>query len=515
MIMYEMTLSIDFGEVGNRPVRSPFRVRLDAGPLVELISAAADAHRIYELLLIDRPGDVWDYVWVLLDEIPKLVAHRVARARQAAPSDFAGGASSWPADRIPLKEFDKLFFWAWDDTEPEDEAWLNHRDSAVMQAFSRQALSIVRAAQSRLDWNDHLLRHVTSRVRSGDHSYCYLDRDVARAKSRELPPNETQHTPGFYKKLSEVMRDPSLASVAYRADGDFQVLRMMATEQRRRATRTGHEAGNALHMSALVNHKISNEAWDSEIWLFDEGLAQGDLFIEGGGLGGGNLKALVESHHRVPGRFILSARDEGSIAGFEKASGDGWVLYSKQNPDTRRLALQRIEDRRRNPAGAVLSFSDHGASIFGHDKSVVLVGAEVSPEARQTVAAVIVDWQRFGGDPLLVVIGDTAPLDLAGCKDVLPAPADSADDAAMANWLYAELSRTRPWLDVVIALRAPGWAQTALARLARHPDGPWPCYVVATEGQSGLNVDHLLVGDLTQALREAHQRAVSTRPRIL
>lgn len=515
MIIYEMAVSVDFGDVGHRNDKQPFRIRLDAAPLAELIRAADGAHRIYELLLIDRPGDVWDYVWVLLDKIPKLVAHRVARARQDARPNREDGAHPWPDDRIPFKVFDDLFYWAWDDTEPEDEAWLNHRDSALMRSFARQALSIVRAAQSRLDWNDHLLRHVTSCVRSGKHSFCYLDRDVARAKSRELPPSEAQHTPGFYKKLSEVIRHPDLASVAYRADGDYRVLRMMATEQRRRATRTGHEAGNALHVSALVNHKISNEAWDSEIWFFEEGLAHGDLFIEGGGLGGGNLKALVESHHRAPGRFILSARDEGSIAGFEKTSGDGWVLYNKQSPDTRRLALQRIEDRRRNSAGAVLSFSDPGASIFGHEKSVVLVGAEVSPEARQTLAAVIVDWQRFGGDPLLVVIGDTAPFDLAGCKGVLSAPADSADDAATASWLFAELLRARPWLDVVIALRAPGWAQRALAERARHPDGPWPCYVVATEGQSRLSVDHLLEGDLTQALREAHQRAASTRSRVL
>lgn len=82
---------------------------------------------------------------------------------------------------------------------------------------------------------------------------------------------------------------------------------------------------------------------------------------------------------------------EGRIAGFEKEYGEGWVLYRKQSPDARRQALQRIEDRRRNPAGTVLSFSDNGASIFVHEKSVVLVGAEVSSEARQSLAAVIAD----------------------------------------------------------------------------------------------------------------------------
>ena len=170
----------------------------------------------------------------MLEAAAQRVADRVARARRGVQPNGADRTHPWPADRVPFKVFDSLFYWAWDDTEPEDEAWLNHRDSALMRSFSQQALSIVRAAQSRLEWNDHLLRHVVSRVKSGGHPYCYLDRDVAREKSREMSPNEAQHTPGFYKKLSQLLRDADLASVAYRAGGDYRVLRMMATEQRRR-----------------------------------------------------------------------------------------------------------------------------------------------------------------------------------------------------------------------------------------------------------------------------------------
>jgi hypothetical protein len=515
MIMYEMALSINFGEVGHRGNQQPFRVRLDAAPLVELIRATDDAHRIYELLLIDRPGDVWDYVWVLLDEIPKAVARRVAHARQTARPDGEGSSRPWPEDRVPFNTFDGLFYWATYDTDPEDEAWLLNRDADPMRSFVKHLLSVVRAAQRRLEWNDHLLRHVVSRVRSAEHPYCFLDRGVALSESRELPPNAAQHTPAFYRKLDGLLRDPDLASVAYRANGDYRVLRMMATEQRRRATLTGHEPGHAMHLSALVNNRISNEAWESEIWLFDEGLAHGDLFIEGGGLGGGNLKVLLDSRHRAPSKFILSTRDEGSIAGFTVESGDGWVLYSKENSDSRRMALQRIEDRRKNPVGAVLSFSDNGATIFGHEKSVVLVGAEVSSEAREVLAAVIADWQRCGGEPLVVVIGDAARFDLAGCNDVVSVPADSVDEAALARWLRSELLRARPWLDVLIALRAPGWARRALAEQAQHATRPWPCYVVVTEGQSGLDAAHVLEGDLTRVLREAHERAASKRPRLL
>ena len=197
-----------------------------------------------------------------------------------------------------------------------------------------------------------------------------------------------------------------------------------------------------MHSSALVNHRINNEAWESEVWFFEEGLAHGDLFIEGGGLGGGNLKALVESHHRSPGKFILSARDEGSIAGFAKDLGDGWVLYSKQSSDRRRVALQRIDHRRSSKLGAVLSFEDSGATIFDYDKCVVMVGDDVSTAARGALASVVAEWQRAGGDPLLVVIGDTAPFDLAGCQGVVNVPADASDDKSLARWLLAALQQS-------------------------------------------------------------------------
>ncbi|NWG85942.1 MAG: hypothetical protein HXY26_00240, partial [Hydrogenophilaceae bacterium] len=314
---------VDFGEVGFRNSKHRFRVRLESRPLMQLIEAADNAHRVYELLLIDRPGDIWAYTSVVLDELPPGVASRVARAREKCAPRSEGQIHAWPEGTMPFQDFDELFYWAWDDTEPEDEAWLNYRNSSVMHAYAEQSLAIVRAAQSRVDWNDHLLRHVVSRVRAGKHSYCYLDRRVALAKCQESIPNEPSHTPAFYKKLGDLLRDGELASVAYRANGDYRVLRMMATEQRRRAVRTGHAVGNALHLSALVNYTVDNEAWDSRIWFFSEGLAPGDLFIEGGGLGATTVKELIEEHGRRLGNHILSARDEGEIAGFDKELGDG------------------------------------------------------------------------------------------------------------------------------------------------------------------------------------------------
>ncbi len=58
MTAYKAEFKIDFGEVGYWDARRPFRICLDASPLAALIRHAEIAHRVYELLLIERPGDV-------------------------------------------------------------------------------------------------------------------------------------------------------------------------------------------------------------------------------------------------------------------------------------------------------------------------------------------------------------------------------------------------------------------------------------------------------------------------
>jgi hypothetical protein len=84
MTAYQTELTVDFGEVGYRDSKEAFSVCLDAHALSELIEHARNAHRVYELLLIDRPGDVWDYVRVAPMSTPRRVADRVQHAREKA-----------------------------------------------------------------------------------------------------------------------------------------------------------------------------------------------------------------------------------------------------------------------------------------------------------------------------------------------------------------------------------------------------------------------------------------------
>jgi hypothetical protein len=314
-----------------------------------------------------------------------------------------------------------------------------------------------------------------------------------------------------------LLGDPELTSVAYRADGDYRILQMMATEQRRRADRTGHPVGCALYESALVNSKISNKAWDSEIWFYEEGLAHGDLFIQGYGLGEGSVRALVEGHGRVPGRYILSSQDEGDISGFEAQAGDGWVLYRKKDPDTRRVGLEKIEPRRQSELGPVLKFGGPGTTLFEYDKTVVVVGDGVDAAARTALATSVAEWQQHGGDPVLIVQGETEPFDLGGCRDVFMAPAQPASigQDTPGTWLWHTLKRVRPWVDVILALDAPPWAVEVLADRIKNAEGPWVPWVVATAGVQNLKADLTLTGDLSHALLDARKRARAWRSRVL
>lgn len=94
MTVYRAELEIDFGKVGYWNSGALFRIRLDASPLTDLIRDTTDAHRVFELLLIDRPGDVWDYVQVIPEDVPAGVANRIARASVGPTNDWARGSTA-------------------------------------------------------------------------------------------------------------------------------------------------------------------------------------------------------------------------------------------------------------------------------------------------------------------------------------------------------------------------------------------------------------------------------------
>ncbi len=76
----------------------PFRVRLHSHALAHLMNDALHSIRVYELMSIRRPGDVWNYVWVEAVEVPPRVEDWVREKTAWGHKSF-----------VTFKKFDGMF----------------------------------------------------------------------------------------------------------------------------------------------------------------------------------------------------------------------------------------------------------------------------------------------------------------------------------------------------------------------------------------------------------------------
>jgi hypothetical protein len=106
---------------GARNTTFRFHVTLDPIAIAVLVEVALAGLRIYELMMIRRPGDILKYLWVRFGEVPDRVIER-RQSRFIRLQEY----QRWPEGMMPFEEFSGMFFWAGDDTEEEDECWLGY-----------------------------------------------------------------------------------------------------------------------------------------------------------------------------------------------------------------------------------------------------------------------------------------------------------------------------------------------------------------------------------------------------
>ncbi len=502
MTSHDLTLRIDFGKVGYHSSKEAFCVTLEATPLAELIADARNVYRLYELFLIERPGDVWDYVNVHPEALPSRVQEAVTKAHAEADPRYKQ-PHPWPQDRLPLSVFDTLFSWQYDDTYPEAETWLQHRNAPIMQNFADQLLGLVGTARVELrNRNDPLRHHVVKRIESRQHAYAYEARAEAIHQCRKRGPHEAGFTESFYRQLASLLAERELASVAFRGTGDWRTMRMIATAQRKRAEATGHDCTLALNAAALTEAKINNTAWESRIALHDEGLAFGDLFIDTEGIGN-NTKKVVEAGYRGRPRRILCERNHGPIRDYEMESGDGYCLYRRTESYGYRLGLDLIAERRPFATQPVFKFADEGKTVYSHEHGLIVVGQAIDHATRSALSPFIAHWQTANPRTRLLVQGDAAPFQRAGCK-AIQMPEDAA---AASEWLTSLLYGDLRWIDVLIGLALPAGADELLAHYLSQQNGPWDAFVVTSGATRHLHVDHALEGDLAALFANAGRLA--------
>ena len=291
-----MTLTPSTFEVDLRDSPQPLAVKLDAAPLERLLADAEDGYRLYELALVQRPGDLWEYLEVVPLHVPAPLAARLDLARTTARK----AGETWPDQCIPFGAFDREVRG---EKGEASEAWAEACAGDDARAFVQE-----------------LFERLPPRgTGAGPHPFSCLAREHAIAASRRHPPNAPAHTEGFYAKVAELILEPDVDSVSVRGLGDHRLLRMLCDRQRERED---------FEISATTEREANNLEWGAHVAYYFEDIGQGFLFVQDGASSGRSVKDLVETYTKLgPGGLILSSRDEGDITGFARESGDGWYLY--------------------------------------------------------------------------------------------------------------------------------------------------------------------------------------------
>lgn len=509
-----LTLTLDFGIVGYHYEREPFRVRVDAEAFEALIADARNAWRVYELTLIQRPGDVWDYVWVTPEAVPRRVAEQIESARAAAMPRF-GKVHPWPEGKVPFAVFDRFFYAAGDDTTPDSDAWFGGRGGPT--SLVRDLYERAQVALAELDGNDVLLRHELQLARTHTHWCSLQDRTGALERVRDsfYAPQPPKFTPAFYEQLSKLFDDPDLVSVAFRGKGDWALMRMLCNEQRRRAEATGHHLIHALHLSLSSDYRAGVDAWGAWVYFHYEGLAHGDLFIEDEGCGSSSVKELIEKHRRCP-RVVLVATADFEIAGYRRETGEGWVMFRRIEPTTRRANMELIARFRDPHHLPVFKFDGLGGAVYAFERGLLVLGESLSGDALAAAASVIETWRQRGGELLVISAGDTLTFESAGIAAVefVPDALHDAGDNERREWIADLLREHQPWIDVALLLTAPEWLSRAVHAVLDERSSPWRPWVVATIGTAGTTADRVLATDPAAELRDALTRAAAYKPKL-
>ncbi|WP_395743497.1 ankyrin repeat domain-containing protein [Prosthecobacter sp.] len=313
----------------------PFHVELLRDTLHTLVADARQCHRLYELMMIRRPGDVLKYLWVRVINVPRSVA---SRCRDAADRQ-------WPAGCLPLLKFDSFFYWAWDDTEPESSTWLTYREGAEFNETLNTLYAEVRQAQDELRHSDDVL--IQAELRGIDQQTHHLDRQpnppveitCPGAASHSLV--SPRRTSAYYDRLREIVARPDVRIVSMHTGDDYQTLRILCAEQRRRAIATGKALMDALTIHVLTDGLPFTRGWRPQIVTWQEGLGYGDLFIDGGPCRSSDddkptytEEGICYNLRLFKMRLFLTHRSvPAGDAGWARYEGVGWTFFEDLRTD--------------------------------------------------------------------------------------------------------------------------------------------------------------------------------------
>ncbi|MBE9610863.1 hypothetical protein [Chitinilyticum piscinae] len=302
------------------------RVVIRPNHLNKLIYDACElAHRMYELMLLTRPGDLLSYLCVEVDECSDWVRQRVTTYIEQAiqRSNLANDKSVL----LPLQVFDGFFCWAGDDTPPEDDAWLSYRESEQFSLLLKQWFAEIQAAQTMLAKGDDLQRHCFYQFKQGTHRLNLLDRKRAIAVVRDASA-EPNPDSAYFRKICELLDRKDIRSVTTYS-GSYAIFRLLCNKQRQEAYRTGLSPGLAfpINTTESFNLGIRCSAWGAQISFYSEGMGRGDLHIASPCHVSINDTPKNLDYLFKLARYVVCSQSLGTLEGYSVEEGDGWWCY--------------------------------------------------------------------------------------------------------------------------------------------------------------------------------------------
>lgn len=338
-----------------------FVIEIDALPLLILFKEAALGARVYELMSISRPGDVFHYVRVLPVDVPPRVSALFPGSQPVGRVENSIDAS---ATFLPFPIFDEALGWNVEDEEPEDSLWRHPRNTLEWREIADDLLASVRNVQElAAGASDALLRNEIDRIRSGKHPRHYDCTVERRCRIEQIFIEATFLPPVLLGAIVELIQRETVQSVSC-PFGDYWLWRRLIEEQVKRAERMQLPPQKAFSLSGPDGGLgIPYQDWGGAVHIPYEGACGADLFIKPdwrklfpeNDAEGGRLSSVVFPTGEIPPlgyvcHYLLTAEDLGELRCATRVVLDGgWVLYeSKGEYVPNPLFKQSREERMRS-----------------------------------------------------------------------------------------------------------------------------------------------------------------------
>ncbi|MBC3881577.1 hypothetical protein H8K35_08240 [Undibacterium sp. LX40W] len=310
----------------------PFVLGLNARPLAALFDAAICGSRVYELMKISRPADLFHYLYLdFVDIDPSILRHVQNFFGPRARFDvmpFLGG--------MKFLEFDRCFSSNDDGPALFCRCWLEHRESDFWDLKLLALLDLTKRVQHRLRLvDDLLLKNEISLIDDHKHRRDFLVK-VERISERENTISLTTSLPlDLYQTIVSLVKENKVNSVSCPLT-DYALWRFLVEEQMRRAQSLGQEPSNALFLSGCGGGTDWGTAdWGGDVHVLDEGVFSSELFIkpdwhnfrrEFAGIGG----SLHQASYTSALHYMLTKEDFGELECAIRTEIGDWILYENK-----------------------------------------------------------------------------------------------------------------------------------------------------------------------------------------